>query len=66
MTSVPVVGTKASQRAVNRYVGQIAKQGAALPSGGAPVLIGETGIPFDLGGTKAGLDMSLQVLSKVT
>jgi len=63
MSSIPVLGSAASQRAVNRYLGQLVRQGKALPEGGAPVLIGETGVPFDLCGAKPTADMRVQILA---
>ncbi len=49
-SSMPVVGSSAALDACARYVRRIVAQGDALPGGGAPVIIGETGVPFDLGG----------------
>lgn len=49
-SGLPVVGSRASFSACARYVHALLQQGCAMPKGGCPMLIGETGIPFDLGG----------------
>jgi hypothetical protein len=59
-SSKPVLGTLAAQAAINNYLCRIVDQGTRMPLGGAPVIIGESGIPFDIGG-KAGFDLSLQI-----
>ena len=49
-TQRPVLGSRAALASCAHYVGRILQQGKRLPPGGAPMIIGESGVPFDLGG----------------
>ena len=55
-SSKPIAGTSASLATCVNYVRRIVSQGPAMPHGGVPVLVGETGIPFDLGGGMGDLE----------
>ena len=59
-TGRPVFGSNNSLNACATYVSKILQQGKRMPYGGAPMLIGEVGIPFDLSGAGAvGMCMKL-------
>ena len=49
------------QAAVNKYLCLIVRQGSLLPCGGAPVIIGESGVPFDIGELMAAVPFGMVV-----
>lgn len=63
-SGLPVLGRRAARCACAKYISRILAQGPGMPGGGVPMLIGETGIPFDIGGRGAkNADPNLQVLA---
>ena len=50
VTQRPSLGRHAIQKSYSKGIGVIAKEASSISNGGCPVLIGECGIPFDMGG----------------